>query len=776
MPTLPHRFTPSEDGSTAALLAVERADAERQINIIRAIVLMLLGVSAVAYAPRLPHALTLVNVSVLMPMLLWTLCQEIRVHRHRRAGPWLTTVNAVVDATAVTALLAGYGMAGMPDLVVKSPIWVAYFVILSARPFSSSARRAALASTIVVAEYGVLVACFIAIGHLPLHADPVAASVGRGTSVLDEGAKLLLLGMAGWVATYATSWNERTLRRAQSALRASEAEMRALVGAMSDVIVALDRDGAYVKIAASAADARHRPPVEWLGRRVTEVFPPAPADTILAGVARALETRRAVDLEYSLEIGDTTAWFAGTVSPMDDERVVWVARDITSRKNLEAQLAYQALHDPLTGLANRALFRDRVDHALAGMERAGGRLAVLFLDLDDFKTVNDSLGHNEGDRLLAAVAARFLNATRGCDTVARLGGDEFAVLLESVHTDSDVITVAERIATSLRAPFVLDEKPVAVTASMGIARAGDAEGTEELLRNADVAMYTAKSAGKGRYAIFAPQMHRALVDRMALEADLRDGIERGELRLLYQPIVDLATGRLAAVEALVRWEHPTRGLLAPAVFIPLAEETGLIVPLGRWVIREACKQGALWRSQSPLDESPTVTVNLSGRQFQHEALVSDIAAALAESGLEPVRLVLEITESVIMRDVEVTLARLLELKALGVRLAIDDFGTGYSSLSSLRRFPIDVLKIDKAFVDNITLGGNDAALARTIIALGDMLSLRTVAEGIEDAQQHRTLQELGCELGQGYLFAKPLPSDQIATMLALRGSTAVAGG
>ena len=765
MPAPIQNTTSFEGPTTAALLAAERANAERLLNGVRAVVLMLLGVSAVVYAPKMSHALTLVNASVLLPMLLWTLWQQVRIHRHRLERPWLAAANAIADATAVTCLLAEYGLAVSPSLVMKSPIWLTYFVILAARPFTSSARRAALVATLVVAEYAALIGYFVIAGHVHFESDPIAAMMTTGVSLLDEGAKVLLLGMAAWVATYATAWNERTLRRAQGALHASEAELHALVGAMSDVIVALDRDGRYIKIAASAADERHRAPVEWLGRTVADVLPGATAETVQACIARALESRRPVDVEYSLEIDGATAWFAGTVSPMDEHAVVWVARDITSRKQLESQLAYQALHDPLTGLANRALFHDRVEHALAGLERVGGRLAVLFLDLDDFKTVNDSLGHTEGDRLLAAVAARFLNATRGCDTVARLGGDEFAVLLESVGSDSDVITVAERIASSLRSPVMLDDKPVPVSASMGIARAGDADGVDELLRNADVAMYTAKTAGKGRYAIFAPEMHKSLVDRMALESDLRDGIARGELRLMFQPIVDLSTGRLAAAEALVRWQHPTRGLLAPNVFIPMAEDTGLIVPLGRWVIGEACRQAAGWQAPSPLDDRPTVTVNLSGRQFQHADLVRDVAAALAASALEPNRLVLEITETVIMRDVDTTLARLLELKALGVRLAIDDFGTGYSSLGSLRRFPIDVLKIDKAFVDGITLGGNDAALARTIIALGDMLSLRTVAEGIEDSHQFRALRELGCELGQGFLFAKPQPPEQFKALL-----------
>lgn len=763
----------SQDPSAAAaLIERERAEAERLLNYVRAGVLLLLAGAAVVYTPHLTRALRIANVAVLVPMMAWTGWQYVALHRARRAAPWLSTVNAVIDITAVTALLAGYGIAGPGDLAVKSPIWLVYFLILAARPFTSSAQRAAVASVTAVVQYAGLVVFLTHVGRLPFVNGPLLSITASGTSVMDEMSKVLLLAVAGCIATYATEWNERTLRRARQALLASEAELRALVGAMSDVIVAVDRNGRYVKIAPSAAQPPHRPPDEWLGKHLRDVLPAEQVATLLACIERALEGRRPVEIEYSLRLDGNMVWFAATLSPMTEDSVVWVARDVTARKRLEAQLAFQAFHDPLTGLANRALFRDRVEHALSATARSVDSVAVIFVDLDDFKTVNDSLGHGEGDRLLGVVATRILNATRGCDTVARLGGDEFAVLLENVRTDADAVVVADRIAASFRSPIPLDGTSVTIAASMGIARAANRENAEELLRNADVAMYTAKSAGKGRYAIFEPAMHRALVDRLGLEADLREAVERKQLRLLYQPIVRLDSGDLIGVEALVRWEHPVRGMLPPSTFIPLAEETGLIVPIGRWVIREACRQGAAWLAQRNGGEPLTVTINISGRQFQHDGLAADVARALDESGFDPRRLVLEITESVVMRDIDATIARLNELKALGVRIAIDDFGTGYSSLSWLQRFPIDVLKIDKSFVDGVVFEGNDAALARTIIALADMLSLRTVAEGIEEPRQQRRLHELGCQLGQGYLFDRPLPADQIEQRLRATAGSA----
>ncbi len=491
---------------------------------------------------------------------------------------------------------------------------------------------------------------------------------------------------------------------------------------------------------------------------------------------RAVAGERVDGEEYRLPgAGRAAPWVrisAGPVRDRDGAIVagVAVAEDVTQRRGLEEQLAHQAFHDPLTGLANRALFRDRVEHALAQVGRTTGDVAVLFLDLDDFKSVNDSLGHAEGDQLLVQVAARLLNATRGSDTVARLGGDEFAVLLANAG-GGEAHVVANRILSSLTRPVQLCAREVAVGASIGIATARAGETTEELLRNADLAMYQAKARGKGMYEEFAPPMYEAVRDRVSLGSDLHHALERREFRLVYQPVVDLATEAIVGVEALVRWHHPERGVVGPAAFIPIAEESGMILPLGRWVLGEACRQAAAWRALGL--EELRVAVNISGRQLEHPQLVADVASALGDARLPPAALLLEITEGVVMQDTEASLRRLHELKELGIRLAIDDFGTGYSSLSYLQRFPVDVLKIDKSFVDGVASGGSHAALARTIIALGETLSLRTVAEGIETAEQGASLLALGCRTGQGYHYARPLPPDEVtALMLAQHATTA----
>jgi diguanylate cyclase (GGDEF)-like protein len=434
---------------------------------------------------------------------------------------------------------------------------------------------------------------------------------------------------------------------------------------------------------------------------------------------------------------------------------------------LEEKLVHQALHDPLTGLANRVLFHERVQHARERASR-GEKLAVLFLDLDQFKAVNDSLGHAEGDRLLETVARRLLQATRGCDTVARLGGDEFAVLLEGLGGDINAPVVIERIMESLRRPVALQGREVIVGASIGVAHVEIAQTVDEVLRNADIAMYHAKAAGRGGYREFEPGMHTAVLERLELEADLRRAIELNQFKLLYQPIVDLESTRLLGAEALLRWEHPTKGLIGPASFIPVAEETGLIVAIGHWALREACRQGSLWERQAEPGFAPTLSVNISGRQLMEPSLVADVARVLEESGFDPGLLTLEITESVLMQDTDSTLSTMTQLKALGLHLAIDDFGTGYSSLSYLQKFPIDTLKIDKAFIDGVALGESDAVLARTIVTLAGLLDLRTVAEGVEGADQREQLIELGCLRAQGYLFARPLSVPDIEQMLSER--------
>jgi diguanylate cyclase (GGDEF)-like protein len=445
--------------------------------------------------------------------------------------------------------------------------------------------------------------------------------------------------------------------------------------------------------------------------------------------------------------------------------------------------AHQALHDPLTGLANRARLQERLADALGGAHP--GRVAVLVLDLDGFKRVNDLLGHPAGDLLLAQVAERLLSATRGSDTVARLGGDEFAVLLENARSRHNVAAVAERIVAALRAPFDLDGAEAVVGTSVGIAlgtdvtpavRAGGspAAAGDELLRDADLAMYRAKAAGKGRYLFFEPSMYEEAVARLELEADLRAGLAKGEFRLVYQPIVALPTSAIVGVEALVRWHHPLRGVVPPLAFIPLAEETGLIIPLGRWVLEEACRQAAAWGEHAARPDL-AVTVNVSGRQLYQPAFVDDVRHALTVSGLAPQQLVLELTETVMLDRPELARERFGALKALGVRLAIDDFGTGYSALSYLRQFPFDVLKIDKSFIDQIADGGQPAALAGAIAALGDALSMRTVAEGVESAEQAAALGQIGCGLAQGYHFSRPVAPDAITALLAAPAPTPDAG-
>ncbi|MEP6972507.1 MAG: EAL domain-containing protein [Actinomycetota bacterium] len=447
--------------------------------------------------------------------------------------------------------------------------------------------------------------------------------------------------------------------------------------------------------------------------------------------------------------------------------VVLNTRDVTDRKALEEELAHQAFHDSLTGLSNRAVFRDRVDHALARSARLGDPLTVLLLDLDGFKTINDSLGHEAGDELLIAVAARILACGRESDTVARLGGDEFAILLEDGGGESRAKQVADRVLQTLSVPYEVREREIFVRASIGIAfSSADTDSTDDLIRNADAAMYVAKAAGRDRYQIFEPAMHAQALLRFEVHADLQRALDRGELAVYYQPIVDLSTGGVKGVEALVRWRHPTRGVLPPIEFIGVAEETGLIVPLGRWVLGEACRQAVAWRATNPRASNLMMSVNLSTRQLLEPDIVLQVEQALEESGLDPGALTLELTEGSLMQDVTETAAKLRDLKRLGVRLAIDDFGMGSSSLAYLKHFPIDLLKIDKSFVDQVTTGESEgSALVRTIIELAQAFALDTVAEGIEAADQLDELRSAGCRSGQGYLFARPLVPEAMEALL-----------
>jgi diguanylate cyclase (GGDEF)-like protein len=445
------------------------------------------------------------------------------------------------------------------------------------------------------------------------------------------------------------------------------------------------------------------------------------------------------------------------------EAVLVAIEDVTERNALEEELRHQAFHDALTNLANRALFSDRVDHALGRRGRAGADLAVLLLDLDGFKTVNDSLGHTVGDALLVGVAERLQSVLRIGDTAARLGGDEFAVLLEDLEAEEQAIEIAQRLLVEVAAPFSLGGKEIFVNASIGITLGGDhGETADELLRNADAAMYRAKSQGKGCFRLFEAAMHSAAVERLELEADMRRALDENELIVYYQPIVAANSGSITGFEALVRWDHPTRGIVPPLDFIPIAEENGLIVDIGRVVLRRACEQLHEWHATRPY---LTMSVNVSARQLADRHLVEDVTDVLRSTRVPASALTLEITESAVIDDPATALTRLTMLKSLGVKLAVDDFGTGYSSLSSLRNLPVDTLKIDKTFVDGLLMGAEAAGVVNAIIGLARTLQLCTVAEGVECQDQVDRLEELGCEQLQGYCFSRPVPAAAIDALL-----------
>lgn len=443
--------------------------------------------------------------------------------------------------------------------------------------------------------------------------------------------------------------------------------------------------------------------------------------------------------------------------------------DITDRKMFEQQLVHQAFHDRLTGLPNRGLFMDRLEHALARRPRAEETIAVIFLDLDNFKVINDSLGHRAGDQLLLTMAARLQTCVREGDTVARLGGDEFTVLLEHITDVSDAIRVAQRIAEQSLTLYTIGDREVSVTASIGIALPSDeGESADDLLRNADIAMYEAKRRGKARFEVFKTPMNVRARERLELEIELQRAIERGEFVLHYQPVVDLRTGRINEVEALIRWRHPLRGLLPPADFIAIADETGTILDIGGWVLRRACRRLRQWQQELPAPPGQlplTMSVNLSTRQFLQPSLTETVRAVLDETGINPKTLKLEVTERVIMEDAASAIATLRDLRELGITLAIDDFGIGYSSLSDLKQFAVNILKIDRIFVDGISRDMEDTSIVTAIIAIGKSLGIRTVAEGIETPAQLAFLTAHGCDSGQGHLFSPPLPPEEITTLL-----------
>ena len=446
---------------------------------------------------------------------------------------------------------------------------------------------------------------------------------------------------------------------------------------------------------------------------------------------------------------------------------VSVFLDLHRLKGEADSLAHRALHDSLTGLPNRVLFVDRLEMALAGLARRSSQVAVLFLDLDGFKLVNDRLGHEAGDELLTEIARRLSQVMRPSDTVARFGGDEFTVLAEGYTSEAQVVATAERIRTALSEPFLLEAGEATIGTSIGIALAsGTGTDAEPLIREADAAMYRAKRAGGSRHELYDVAMRRRAAMRLRTESSLHQAIEREEFRVFYQPKVEIATGQIFGVEALVRWQHPDRGLLGPGEFIALAEETLLIVPLGAWVLREALRQGSEWRSRHAAAASLTMAVNLSAHQLARSDLCDVVADSLEQAGVDPGLLCLEITESVAMEEAEATIAALRRLRELGVELAIDDFGSGYSSLSYLRSFPVDILKIDRSFVQGLGRDRRNASIAGAIVSLAHALDLTAIAEGVETEAQLAELRGLGCDVAQGFLFARPAAPEELEAAIA----------
>jgi diguanylate cyclase (GGDEF)-like protein/PAS domain S-box-containing protein len=616
----------------------------------------------------------------------------------------------------------------------------------------------------VVFEHGVL-------GAISPHSvyDQQAALNNPWKWALIHGGFVLAESVACLVAWRKNEDTRLDLQHSLKSLSESEERFRSLVQNASDIAILFDKDATVLYASPSMKRVLGYEPEQLLGNSRWDFVHPDDLEFVSAAwEASVASADPGAPIEYRVKHADGTwRWVEGVVGNLLDDPavkgVVLNIRDITERKAAEEAMLHQAFHDALTELPNRALFLDRLGQAIARRGRRGALTAVLFLDLDRFKWINDSLGHAAGDQLLVQVAERLSDATRPGDSVARFGGDEFVVLCEDLDGEWEARAIAERLETALSSHFCVEGRDITVTASVGIATTASASGAtaDSLLRDADAAMYRAKERGRNRIESFQGGMRARAVERLEVESDLRRALERDELRVHFQPVVRLAGAAMVGVEALVRWQHPERGLVPPADFIPVAEETGLIQPLGAFVLHESCRQVAAWNRTNP-DRAPlSVAVNLSARQMSAADLTRLVLTALNESGLDPGLLCLEITESVLMEDVSASRNVLQSLKELGVRLGIDDFGTGYSSLLYLRRFPVDLLKVDRSFVSGLGENSEDGAIVAGVLGLAHALGVGAIAEGVEQPEQADKLASLGCELAQGFLWSKPLPADEL---------------
>ncbi len=557
------------------------------------------------------------------------------------------------------------------------------------------------------------------------------------------------------------------LQEANRALGRSEQRFRSLVQNAPGFIAVLDADASIQYLSPGPNGERRtfegEAERDFLALARPEELPQV--TSVLAEVLANPDLQATMDLRLTLRDGTMRDYTAIVQNLLEDDAVHGIvvnAHDVTDRKALEDQLRHQAFHDPLTQLPNRALFLDRLAHALSGAARRGAQVAVLFIDLDRFKVVNDSLGHAAGDDLLVTAARRITEVLRPDDTVARLGGDEFVILLEDLHSPLDVDLMARKLLQAFSQPLEFGVHSAVVTASIGVALSTPGENdSRDLVRRADVAVFRAKEEGRARHVVFDDAIDASSMKRFELEADLRQAVKEGQLRVFYQPELDLETLQVVGFEALVRWEHPTRGLVPPNDFIPLAEETGEIVPIGQWVLAEACRQAREWQKKIPALGHFTMAVNLSAKEFMEPDLTWRVAKTLRDANLRPELLRIEITESVLMRDVTLARKVFFELKGLGVEIAIDDFGTGYSSLNYLRRLPADVLKVDRSFVTDVDHDEREANIVRAVVNVARALELKVVAEGIERPEQVQILSDIGCATAQGFYFSRPQPADVI---------------
>jgi diguanylate cyclase (GGDEF)-like protein/PAS domain S-box-containing protein len=636
--------------------------------------------------------------------------------------------------------------------------WIAFYVGWGTAALHPSMRELLVGSTPAsrANAHRLVLVCSAAL--IP----PAVLFVQQALGPIHDAAAIALTGAVLFILVLTrTTGLARDVADTQNAQR-----FRALFDNASDAVIVIDTLGRVKYATPSTERVLGEDPGALLGRLLSELLSEADARALgivlsTLGVTTTVEWKLLGPDGASRDIEVVIADLRG------DARVdglVFTIRDISERKILDAELRHQALHDTLTGLPNKSLFDDRVGQALGRADRDQSEVSVLFLDLDNFKLVNDSLGHPAGDELLVAVAARLVSVLESGDTVARFGGDEFVVLLEDVDADGAEL-VSDRLQESLREPFTYGAEEVPLHASIGIAVGRARHCTpSQLLRDADLAMYVAKRNGRARSERFAPEMHERAVRRLEVASELPAAILDGQLVLFYQPIVDVSSGRILGAEALVRWNHPHRGLIMPDEFIPIAEGTGAVVPLGVWVLGEACRQTSRWRKSGLVDDSYYISVNLAARHFKDRSVVNHIVHALTDSDLPARALLVEVTESGLMDDLDPG-GVLRELRDLGVRLAIDDFGTGYSSLGRLGEFPVDIVKIDKSFIDRLLVHADGETMVRAVVALSHELGMKTVAEGVEDEEQAAALIRLGCTTAQGYFFARPMPSDAMTAEL-----------